>query len=120
MDAGSFIRSLEGSIAQYPLAALLVAAAGGVLSTTACPCTLPAGIGLISYVGYQVDSVGEQARRRYGAALALSFFAGLMLSLVVLGTLAALSPAVSSASSIAASSMASGAISPAAAPAASF
>lgn len=90
IDPGGFIRGLETSVAQYPLMALGVAAAGGVLSTSACPCTLPAGVGLVSYVGSQVESVGERARRRYGAALSLSFFAGLMLSLVVLGVLAAL------------------------------
>lgn len=90
IDPGGFIRSLETSVAQYPLAALGVAAAGGVLSTSACPCTLPAGVGLVSYVGAQVESVGERARRHYGAALSLSFLVGLMLSLVVLGVFAAL------------------------------
>ena len=90
MSPASFIQGLEASVAQYPLVALLVAAAGGVLSTSACPCTLPAGVGLVSYVGYQVESVGERARRRYGAALAVSFFLGLLLSLVALGIIAAL------------------------------
>ena len=90
MNPASFIQSLEASVAQYPLVALLVAAAGGVLSTSTCPCTLPAGVGLVSYVGSQVESVGERLRRRYGAALSISFFVGLMLGLVVLGVLAAL------------------------------
>lgn len=90
IDPGGFIRSLEVSVAQYPLVALGVATAGGMLSTSACPCTLPTGVGLVSYVGTQVESVGERAGRRYGAALSFSFFAGLMLSLVVLGVLAAL------------------------------
>lgn len=89
MNSDAFIRSLEASVAQYPLAAILVAAVGGVLSTSACPCTLPAGVGLASYVGSQVESVGAPARRRYGAALSASFFTGLILSLVVLGVLAA-------------------------------
>jgi cytochrome c-type biogenesis protein len=90
MNPASFIQSLEASVVQYPLVALFVAAAGGALSTSTCPCTLPAGIGLVSYVGTQVESVGERARRRYGAALSLSFFAGLLLGLAVLGVTAAL------------------------------
>jgi cytochrome c-type biogenesis protein len=90
MNPASFIHSVEAAVAQYPLVALLVAAAGGVLSASTCPCTLPAGVGLVSFVGYQVESVGERARRRYGAALSVSFFAGLMLSLVTLGVIAAL------------------------------
>lgn len=90
MDPTNFIHSLATSVAQYPLVALLVAAVGGVLSTSTCPCTLPAGAGLVSYVGYQVESVGEPERRRYGAALSLAFFAGLLLGLVVLGVTAAL------------------------------
>lgn len=90
MDPAVFIQSVEHSVAQSPLIALLVAAAGGLLSTSVCPCTLPAGAGLVSYVGYQVESAGERARRRYGAALSLSFIAGLMLGLVALGFVAAL------------------------------
>ena len=64
MNPASFIQSLEAPVAQYPLVALFMAAAGGVLSASTCPCTLPAGVGLVSYVGYQVASVGERARRR--------------------------------------------------------
>jgi len=90
MNPATFFQSLEATLAQYPLAALLVAAVGGVLSTTTCPCTLPAGVGLVSYVGYRVESVGERARQRYGAALTLAFFVGLVLSLAALGTAAAL------------------------------
>lgn len=90
MNPAAFIQGLEGSVAQYPLVTLLVAAAGGVLSTSVCPCTLPAGAGLVTYVGSQVESVRERARRRYGIALSLSFFAGLILGLVVLGIFAAL------------------------------
>lgn len=90
MNPTTFIQSVEASVTHYPLVALLVAVAGGVLSTSVCPCTLPAGVGLVSYVGYQVESMSEQARRRYGVRLSISFFAGLMLSLVVLGIMAAL------------------------------
>ena len=90
MNPTTFIQGLENLVAQYPLIALLVAAAGGLLSTSACPCTLPVGVGLVSYVGSQVESVGERARRRCGARLSLSFFAGLMVSLGTLGIVAAL------------------------------
>lgn len=88
--AEGFIRSLELSAGQYPLVALLVAAVGGALSTSACPCTLPTGLGLVTYVGSQVESVAGQARRRHGVLLSLSFFGGLVLGLVALGVAAAL------------------------------
>lgn len=84
-----FIAGLSEATAQYPLVATAVAVAGGVLSASACPCTLPTGIGLVGYVGSRTADIPDAARRRRGAVLSLAFFAGLLLSLVALGTAAA-------------------------------
>lgn len=51
MNPTELIEGLSASMAQYPLAAMLVAVAGGTLSTTVCPCTLPTGVGIVGYIG---------------------------------------------------------------------
>ena len=100
MNPSDFIEGVAGAVAQYPGVALLVAIAGGVFSTSTCPCTIPAGIGIVGYVGTQAAApVPEQAQRgrrwrwlgrAAGAALALAFFVGLVLALGILGTVASL------------------------------
>lgn len=87
MNPADFIASLSGTIAGHPLAALLVAAAGGLFSTSTCPCTLPAGIGIVGYVGTHADGTG--ATRRSGGALSAAFFIGLVLTVTSLGVGAA-------------------------------
>ena len=65
MNPADFIQGLSASVAQYPLAALLVAVAGGALSTSVCPCTLPTGVGILGYVGGTVGgTVGGAASAR--------------------------------------------------------
>lgn len=81
VNPAEFIQQLSASVAQSPALAVLVAAAGGALSTSACPCTLPTGLGLVSYVG---------GAPRPGL-LSLLFFGGLVLSLTTVGVLAAVS-----------------------------
>jgi hypothetical protein len=80
MSPMDFIARLSEATAQYPLVAAGVAVAGGVLSTSACPCTLPTGIGLVGYVGSRTADISVAARRRkaavgrpaYGAALSFA------------------------------------------------
>jgi cytochrome c-type biogenesis protein len=91
----AFIEGLAASVAQYPLAAVAVAVAGGGLSTSVCPCTLPTGVGIVGYVGSAVGGIGGRAAgaaRRpppNGAALSLAFFTGLVAALTALGAAAA-------------------------------
>lgn len=115
MNPADFIQGLSASVAQYPLAALLVAVTGGALSTSVCPCTLPTGVGIMGYVGGTVGGAAVSAgggvptlltapshratsRARAGApdgsvpsgaALSLAFFLGLVVALTALGTGAA-------------------------------
>lgn len=90
MNPAEFIQSFEMSLAQYPAVAVLVAATAGVLSTTTCPCTLPAGAGLVTYVGSQVEGIADSGHRRHGLVLSIAFFSGVVLSLGALGTVAAI------------------------------
>ena len=93
MSPTDFIERLSASVAQYPLVALGVAIAGGIFSTSACPCTIPAGIGIVSYVGTHDDAAPMGAapawRHRRGVLLSIAFFLGLVLALGILGTVAA-------------------------------
>lgn len=106
MSPADFIEGLSASAAQYPLVAVLVAVGGGALSTSACPCTVPTGVGIMGYVGGSVGgAVGgaaayagagapvamprRVARGASGGALSLAFFVGLVVALTALGTGAA-------------------------------
>lgn len=90
MNPTDLIDGLSKSVAQYPLAALLVAVAGGALSTSVCPCTLPTGVGLIAYIGGSGAVVVGRARSAPGGAkLGLAFFVGLVVALTALGAAAA-------------------------------
>jgi len=92
MSPTAFLEQISDSIAQYPVVAVLAAAAGGLFSTSVCPCTVPGGIGLAGYIGAgaAADSPsGLRRERRVHAASAVAFFLGLAGSLGLLGTLAA-------------------------------
>lgn len=105
MNPAEFIQQLSASVAQSPALAVLVAAAGGALSTSACPCTMPTGLGLVSYVGGATGSMSRgvpgilgdtgphdaTARAPRPGVLSLLFFGGLVLSLTTVGVLAAMS-----------------------------
>ena len=80
--------------------------AGGAMSTSACPCTMPTGLGLVSYIGAASASVSRDVTPAVGGdagvldspaqatgpgLMSLLFFAGLVLSLTAVGSLAAIS-----------------------------
>lgn len=108
MNPSDLIDGLSTSVAQYPLAALLVAVVGGALSTSVCPCTLPTSVGILGYVGGSVGgsvsgpaaayagrgmasaaAIPRRAASASGAALSLAFFVGLVAALTALGSAAA-------------------------------
>lgn len=91
MNPADFIERLSGSVAQYPAVAVLVAITGGLFSTSTCPCTLPAGIGIVGYVGTHTGTDANAPRRRAGGrALSVAFFLGLVLTITALGIGAAM------------------------------
>lgn len=91
MNPSDFIARVSDAVAHYPIVAFIVALAGGLFSTSTCPCTLPTGVGIVGYVGSAETAGGGQDdpyRRRHGALLSLAFFVGLVIMLTALGTLA--------------------------------
>lgn len=84
MSPFDLLERVSSAAAAYPIVALLIAVMVGVLSTSTCPCTVPASVGIVSYVGS--TQTGE---RRTGRLAASAFFAGIVLSLLVIGTVAA-------------------------------
>jgi len=94
MNPADLVNRLAGSIEQYPMIAMVAAFAAGVLATTVCPCTVPAGVGIVSYVGthdpaQSPEDAAAPRRRWQGAVLSIAFFAGLVITLAGLGTAAA-------------------------------
>lgn len=55
----------------------------GIVASAVCPCTLPVGIGVAS-----VASASETAEQRAGMKIAAAFFAGIVINLAILGTIA--------------------------------
>lgn len=77
---------LEQSAAGLPHGSLWmlgIAALGGLVASAVCPCTLPVGIGIAGVAG-----ATESQRHRAGFGIAVSFFAGIVVNLTILGALA--------------------------------
>lgn len=62
---------------------LAIALVAGLLASAVCPCTLPMGIGMAS-----ATSASESNSRNKGFLIALAFFFGIVLNLVLLGAFA--------------------------------
>lgn len=65
------------------LTALGITFLGGILASAVCPCTLPVGLGVASFAG-----ASEAQSRRGGLQIAGAFFAGIVVSLTILGAFA--------------------------------
>ena len=83
MNLEQFIQQFSQSLSEGGPLSLLVAAGAGVITTGVCPCTLPVGIGIASYV-----SSNTEAKSNKGFLIALGFFTGIVLCLSLLGALA--------------------------------
>jgi cytochrome c-type biogenesis protein len=65
------------------LAALPLTLLGGIVASGVCPCTVPMGLGVAGLAG-----ASETRARSSGLQIALAFFAGIVLSLTLLGAFA--------------------------------
>lgn len=83
MTLESFLDNFGSALSGGSLAALGVAILAGIISSAVCPCTLPVGIGMAGVAGAE----GGQSRKA-GFLIALSFFAGIVVNLTLLGALA--------------------------------
>jgi cytochrome c-type biogenesis protein len=74
---------LEPLAGQGMLAALPLTFLGGIVASGVCPCTVPMGLGVAGFAG------ASEARSRYaGLQVAIAFFAGIVVSLTALGSVA--------------------------------
>lgn len=76
------LQMLEPSLAAGFLPAMGTTFLAGVLASAVCPCTLPVGLSIAGVAG-----ASEVQTRRGGFVIAAAFFAGIVLSLTVLGTM---------------------------------
>lgn len=77
---------LDKSVAGLPHGSgwmFAVAALAGIVASAVCPCTLPVGMGVAGVAG-----ATESETRRHGFGISVSFFAGIVVNLTVLGAFA--------------------------------
>jgi len=78
-----FLQPLGSGLGHSSLTSLGITFLGGILSSAVCPCTLPVSLGVAGMAG------ASQARLRHGGLqISVAFFAGIVISLTVLGALA--------------------------------
>lgn len=83
MTLEQFLSQFESSLPHGSFIALGIAMAAGIVASAVCPCTLPVGVGMAGVVG-----TSESQSRRRGLLIAVSFFAGIVTNLTILGALA--------------------------------
>src|SRR5260370_3729163 len=83
MTLEEFLRRFASTLAGHSFWALGVAVLAGVVSSAVCPCTLPVGLGIAGVAG-----ASESESRRAGFKVAASFFAGIVVNLLIVGALA--------------------------------
>ena len=81
MTLEEFLRQV--GVGHGVLVVLGISFVAGIVAGAVCPCTLPVGLGMASVAGASEANV-----RREGLKIAASFFAGIVINLTLLGTLA--------------------------------
>lgn len=82
MTLDQFLNQFGAALGGGFLLALGVSLLAGILASAVCPCTLPVGLGMASVAG-----ASETESRRRGLKVASAFFAGIVVSLTLLGAL---------------------------------
>lgn len=83
MTLEEFLQRFAASLTDSSFWAVGIALLAGIMASAVCPCTLPMGLSMASVVG-----ASESQSRRSGFLIALSFFAGIVVNLTILGALA--------------------------------
>ena len=83
MTLEGFLQPLGATLGHGAVAAFGVTFLGGIVASAVCPCTLPVGVGVAGMAG------ASQVRLRHGGLqISAAFFAGIVISITVLGALA--------------------------------
>lgn len=83
MTLEEFLRRFASTLAGHSFWGWGIAVVAGIVSSAVCPCTLPVGLGIAGVAG-----ASESQSRRTGFMVATSFFAGIVVNLVIMGALA--------------------------------
>lgn len=83
MSLEEFLRQFGAGLGHGVFASAGVSFLAGILASAVCPCTLPVGLGMASLSG-----ASEGEHRHTGLQVAAAFFAGVVLSLTLLGAAA--------------------------------
>lgn len=83
MTLDAFLERFASSLPHGSMWAVIVTILAGVVASAVCPCTVPVGLGVAGVVGSSASK-----NRRDGFLIALAFFAGIVINLTVLGSIA--------------------------------
>ncbi|MGE0622893.1 MAG: cytochrome c biogenesis protein CcdA [Pseudomonadales bacterium] len=83
MTLDAFLENFASSLPDGSVWAVFLAIAAGVVASSVCPCTIPVGLGVAGVAGSS-----ESKRRGAGVLIALAFFAGIVINLTILGSVA--------------------------------
>ena len=85
MTLESFFENMGADLSEASFLSLIIAFLAGIVSSGVCPCTLPVGLGMAGLVSSSSASTNTSRR---GFLVALAFFAGIVICLMLLGALA--------------------------------
>lgn len=83
MTLEEFLRRFGSVLIGHPFWGLGIVLGAGIVASAVCPCTLPVGLGIAGMAG-----ASESKSRRAGFMIAIAFFLGIVVNLVIVGTLA--------------------------------
>ena len=83
MTFDAFLHRFAASLGHGPFVAFGVAVLAGIMASGVCPCTLPVGLGMAGVIG-----ASESQSRWTGFRVAVAFFVGIVVNLMLLGALA--------------------------------
>ena len=83
MTLEEFLRRFGSVLASHSFWGLGIVVMAGIVASAVCPCTLPVGLGIAGMAG-----ASESKSRRTGFMIAIAFFVGIVVNLVIVGALA--------------------------------
>ncbi len=82
MTLEEFLRRFGSVLAGHSFWGLGIVLMAGIVASAVCPCTLPVGLGIAGMAG-----ASESKSRRTGFMIAIAFFLGIVVNLVIVGAL---------------------------------
>lgn len=83
MTLDTFLEHFAAGLPHGSVWAVLLAMVAGVVASAVCPCTIPVGLGVVGVAGSSATK-----SHRAGVLIAVAFFAGIVINLAILGSVA--------------------------------